>query len=117
MNRRELLAAAPAALVAGALPAIAGDAETPISKMFREWVRLDLEEERTYENEPTGEGDALCDAATARKCDLARRIQNTPAQSLADLGMIIMAMSDFGNYGVRMNETEQFRKEARALVA
>ena len=41
LSRRALLKATPAALLAGSVPAVAAEAESPVMALFREWPRAE----------------------------------------------------------------------------
>ncbi len=117
MNRRDILAAAPAAglaaMVAGALPAVAM-AETPVRQAYLAWKHsfdgwtADMERDSSDEN-----SDRWC-MATFR---LADDILDIPSEGPMDLIWKIMAYSFHGQHEIGDGDRgEQIWTEARALV-
>lgn len=116
MKRRDILKMAPAALVAGAVPAVALDQpETPVETLFREWLRLFEIEQSVYEVSPAG-SDAETAAATQSLMAVERKMVAVPAQTERDWMLKAVAISCFGVFPVE-DEHHPIWAEAKALVA
>ena len=109
MNRRQLIAAAPAIM---AFPmASSGQAETPIMALFREWQRL-----HDYLNYgagcslPEAEHEVGCNELTA----IEDRIEAYPAQNAQDIIAKLLSWSSYGDFDISTNEA--FWEEARTFV-
>ncbi|WP_017999057.1 hypothetical protein [Paracoccus sp. N5] len=117
MNRRALLKALPAAVVAGAAPAAAlcvvDLAETPVMRMFRQWVaeetRLNGEEGRTMP-------ESQFNADLFAQNELSNRIMEAPAEDARDMIAKALAWTSYGTFELP-NDDHAFWAEARALVA
>ncbi|WP_323009821.1 hypothetical protein [Paracoccus sp. (in: a-proteobacteria)] len=114
MNRRDLIKAAPVALVGCAMP-VQAETETPVAALFREWMRLCAEEAAAYAADPEGEGQA-CEAATDRKLAVERQLRDAPKLNLADLGLAVMATTEFSYFGVPCDVRDRYRADARVMV-
>lgn len=109
MNRRSLLSALPAVLAAGAVPAVAVAAETPIAAMHREITRLQaISSDRNVSPETA---DEACD----RMMELANAIVDLPATTADDLLRKIMGYTVNGNHELDSGSA-QIWDEARALI-
>lgn len=113
MNRRQLIASAPAVLAVGAVPAVAG--ETEIEMLFAEWQRLFKIEKAVYNASPTG-GDDDTKAATDSLLAVENAIIEIPAKSARDWMLKSIAVSCFGVFPVE-SEDHPLWSEARALIA
>ncbi|MEZ5723918.1 MAG: hypothetical protein R3E47_02330 [Paracoccaceae bacterium] len=119
MNRRNLLAAAPAAAMAacasGALAASAAVSETPVMRIFREWeamsAYLDGEAARSMSED---EYDTLVDD----RHEIEKTMMATPAQNARDVLLKLSAWTDFGALGIGSDETGVglFWQEVRDLI-
>ncbi|WP_146038593.1 hypothetical protein [Paracoccus sp. SY] len=125
VSRRRLLAASPAAClmaavggayIAGAEAAGATEAETrtPLEALFDRWLVLDAEERRIYaESDDEDEhGDA-----TDRKIEVENQMRAAPKLKITDVALMILASTDYGLFGLSDEWREQFRDEARVLIA
>ncbi|QRZ13743.1 hypothetical protein JWJ88_03505 [Paracoccus methylovorus] len=112
MNRRALLKAMPAALVAGAAPAVAvADEETPIAAMYREIIRL--REVACDRSLPEAEGDAACD----QMMDLANDIVDLPARDADDFLRKVLGYTVNGDHEIGDGpKAAEIWAEARALI-
>lgn len=123
IDRRQLLAAAPAAgfaaLVAGAVPAGATcsmPVETPMLSLFREWMRLEREEEGIADMDDLQDDDPRFDAVKSQKSAVIQQMRDAPKQGIADLALCVMADTEFGLFGTGNHRWRDARSEARALV-
>lgn len=96
-------------------PGLPDATETPVAALFREWMRLCAEEAAAYAADPEGEGQA-CEAATDRKLAVERQLRDAPKLNLADLGLAVMATTEFGCFGVPCDVRDRYRAEARVMV-
>ena len=114
MNRRDLMRAAPAVLVAGAAPAV-DSTVTPVERLFREWESQAAIVDAACNDKamPDEEFDEL----VGRQTDLENMIWNTPSRDTRDLAMKFYARSCVGTQDVPSAFAEpQFWDEARALI-
>lgn len=114
MNRRDLLTAAPAALVAGALPAAAAT-ETPVMALFREW-----RSHNAWLNGPATDGmpDEEFDSLCADDMEMVERMLLEPAHDVRDVCAKLIAVTDFGELisYAGLEGAERLPAEARALI-
>jgi len=115
MNRRALLKLAPAALVVGAVPAVAVE-ETPVMRMFREWTALWAEAERLCDG-VWKETEAEHEAVTGRMVELETQMVAAPKSSLLEIMMAVTAATNFGVVSYEDSFFLPTIAEARALVA
>lgn len=89
MKRRDLMWAAPAALLAGAVPAVA-EPETPVMKAYREYVAY-----REWLNGPATDGFPcdLFDRKVENLNRLVERIADTPSQCPSDTAIKFFAVA------------------------
>lgn len=108
MNRRALLKALPAAVVAGAVPAVAE--ESPILSTYREIIRL---RDACCVAETDTEAGALCDQLFV----LANDIVKIPARDLGEMMLKFLGHTVGGDHETgECPSSEQLWAEARALV-
>lgn len=112
MRRRDLLAALPAAGIAGAIPAQAA-AETPIMRLFKEWMSRWSDEATAYKMYPEDGAPELV-AAIDRVREVEGRIFAEPATCLADMAIKLCVANGFGEWD--MIYSDRLWPEARALV-
>ncbi|WP_287885980.1 MULTISPECIES: hypothetical protein [Paracoccus] len=116
MKRRDLMRLAPAALVAGAAPAVraAGVEETPVMKLFREWEHLHQFVCTSASNDmPDEEWNPLHD----RVWDIADQIFATPAQTAQDFIAKVICNTVWGEHGLPdEGQNPALWTEARALI-
>ncbi|MDQ7264074.1 hypothetical protein NM680_19980 [Paracoccus sp. PS-1] len=118
MKRRDLMRLAPAALVAGAAPAVgaAGVEETPVMKLFREWQVAHDAEVVAFRESDTGEC-AMCEAATDRRTSVEKRLIAAPCEGLGDWALKVMAWTCFGDFTIEDScGRHDLWAEARALI-
>lgn len=113
MNRRDLIKAAPVALVGCTLP-VQAETETPVMKAYREWKAC-----RDWIDSETGgmadeEFDAICDL----RRDMEFAMFDLPNADLRDAALKLLAYTDCGHdfaedgYGT----ASRLMREMRALV-
>ena len=119
MNRRNLMKLAPAALAAGAVPAVGMSGgvvaaeETPVMKLYRQWRITQAKTERAPRDMPDEGFDALVEAHVA----IERQMMQEPAQDARDWVIKIAAWTDFGVFCVQdRGENEALWAEARTLI-
>lgn len=120
-TRRDLLKAAPALTLVGAVPAAATSDEirtmpkTPVTALFREWkAHNDWLKSDATKSIPGDEMDALCN----RDMEMIEALVSTPAQSLEDLCLKLITVTEFGadiSY-VNLEGGDLLQREARALI-
>lgn len=116
MNRRSLLKALPAAVVAGAAPAAAlcvVPQESPIAALHREIVRR-----HAFLNSDHGLSEEDFDSYNIETVAMADQIVDLPARNADDMLRKIMGYTINGDHD--LSETDAARRifaEARALVA
>lgn len=122
IDRRQLLAAAPAAgfaaLVVGAGPveaACAMPVETPVGALFREWQEASRIEDVAYAADEWGDGDEA-KAASASRNGVEQRMIEEPAVNERDVLLKILAVTVFGQFGPNQERQHDLWAEARALV-
>lgn len=109
MNRRQIIAA-PAALALGAVPA-AADGETPVKRLYREW----LAQERLLpqvEGRPQAEIDAAYDLAH----DMLNMLLAEPSQTPGDTALKLFAAIENADMFFHEPFKDALYAEARALV-
>jgi len=116
MKRRDLMRLAPAALMAGAAPAVgaAGVEETPVMKLFREWEPLYQFVGASARNGmPEEEWNQLHN----RVWDIADLIVATPAQTAQDFIAKVICNTVWGEHGLPdEGQNPSLWAEARALI-
>lgn len=117
MNRRSLLKALPAAVVAGAAPAaalcIADPAETPVMRLFREW-----EAAVAAHGAMSDDQHEASDEAYSQICDIESEMLREPCQTAQDFTAKIIAWTGEGVHTLPdATDNPGLWAEARALVA
>ena len=108
MNRRQLIAAAPAVV---AFPATAVQSETPIMQKFRKWAsQHEYIHREDIQKLPECEFDVLCDEMNTTE----GQIEAEPAQTARDIIAKMLVLTAFGDFYIR--EEHEFWKEARTFV-
>lgn len=121
LSRRALLKAAPAALIAGAVPAqgmtmtVTPSPDTPVMALFREWRA-----HNEWLNGPATDGmpDVEFDDHCADDMAIIERMMLAPAQNAQDVCAKLIAVTDFGaliSYA-ELEGAERVPAEARALI-
>lgn len=113
MNRRDLIKAAPVALVGCALP-VQAETETPVAALFREWKVAKDAENAVY---ASTDDEAAHLRAWDHRYAIERRLMDAPSMTPLDWAIKICAWCNFGD-GVCEDgrENPQLWAEARALV-
>ena len=114
MNRRDLIKAAPVALVGCAMP-VQAETETPVAALFREWTEARATEAATY---ATTDDEAEHNRAWDAAWDAEKRLLAAPSQNAADVLMKLAAWSRFGTDDSEASSRHlaPVWAEARALV-
>lgn len=89
ITRRNVLKAAPAAMVAGVVPALADAGEGEIARLFAEW-------KSTCAALRVARDDAACAQIHERRISLLHAIAAAPAHSARDLSLKLLATTEFG---------------------
>lgn len=113
MNRREILTAVPAALVAGAHPAVPRKDETPVVRAYQKWRRL-KDRWCAADGVTDDESNAWCDIVN----EAGRAVVDAPSESAMDLIYKLIAHTHDGDHDIsEADGGERIWEEARALVA
>lgn len=116
LSRRNLLAAASASMLvpASAAASSAGTAETPVMKVYREWVAAKEVETAAY---AVANNDAAQDAAWDARHAIEKRIMTVPSETLNDWALKMAAWSNFGEGDCQdERQAPMLWAEARALI-
>lgn len=115
MNRRDLIKAAPVALVGCAMP-VQAETETPVAALFREWREAKAFEDAAFATSATGECEA-CNSAYAAVREIEDRLMALPMQGSHDFFLKVAAWTNFGACDLfGKDHKPEFWAEARALV-
>lgn len=125
MNRRAFIAAAPTAALTAAFATgdvnaaaaellTAGQIETPVLLVFREWVAAKKIETAAY---AIPDNDAAQDAAWDACHEIEKRITATPSETINDWALKMAAWSNFGEGDCQdERQAPMLWAEARALI-
>lgn len=120
VSRRRLLAALPAA---AALPAVAAvpalaSAETPVMRLFREWLVVSEACDAAGREQPeTPEGDAIYEALLKKLGDIESALVKAPCQTAQDFVAKVTAWTGYGVHTLPDEvENGALWAEARTLV-